>query len=347
MPKRQKINGVIWYQPKQEVLENGFNKFTNQFLYRLGYPLGYFLSKKYIHEFNTFCSHYHREGKVIADQTIEFNSLEHAIYDMKILKNFPQIHLNPTKQQINEFMLDEISCLTILNENPTTKWVIGFHGWTENKYLTLRLTDAFLAQGYNVLTFDSYAHGLSGGQITDIGYTTANHYVDKIINYLDQTYQATEIGLIGNSMGASTILYWASTHQNKLVKWAVADCGFVSLLEQYRYVLQYRNNRPWWLITSRMIKDQIKIHNVNLLAEYNIANKIASCTLPILFAHGTYDNFVPVYMAKKMYEKQNNKLSKLYLPKGIDHCKIIQDDHENYLKIIDEFIKGVNYENKK
>ncbi|KAF5295627.1 hypothetical protein FQA39_LY12800 [Lamprigera yunnana] len=119
MKQKENINGVIFYKPEQKVLEDSLNRFSCKLRYGLGYPFGYFVSKKYVDDFKNFSIEYPREGKIINDNTIEFNSFEHAFYDMKVLKEFTKINLDLSKYKTSEFYIDGISCLSILNNKPT------------------------------------------------------------------------------------------------------------------------------------------------------------------------------------------------------------------------------------
>ncbi|WP_339021125.1 alpha/beta fold hydrolase [Spiroplasma endosymbiont of Atherix ibis] len=143
------------------------------------------------------------------------------------------------KKNLLEFSIDTskgpISCLQAKNKN-SKKWVIGLHGWTEDKYLALRLTSHFYDNGYNILTFDSFAHVKTYGENTDIGFSSIE-IINSIINFLKTENDISVIGLIGNSMGASTSILYSQVGKYN-VNWVVAVCGFSDIKTQYRYYVQ-------------------------------------------------------------------------------------------------------------
>lgn len=250
------------------------------------------------------------------------------------------------KENYQEFFIknssnQNISCLTVIQKQKSTKWVIGFHGWTENKYLALRLVSWFYEQGYNILTFDSVAHGKTYGQYSDIGLTCALD-VNCIINWLKNNYQVSSIGLIGNSMGAATINYYLLNYApSDTINWAITDCGFSNLLVQFRYVMQYRFKKPWWLISNGLHKRYQKFTNTNIL-DYDFFKKTNFWfKTPFLLIHGQTDDFVPFFMANVIHNVQikidNKNYDYLFLD-NIGHVETLSNAYEIYSSKITTFI---------
>lgn len=216
------------------------------------------------------------------------------------------------KLQIKEFVIlnrknQSLNALVI--ENPASnKWVIVLHGWQENKWLALRLAYHFYNNGYNVLTFDSVAHGNSYGKKTGIGYFNCDNIHD-VVQYLQQNYQVESIGIIGNSMGASCAVFYYGKYGNIdqcVIKWVIADCPFANFKIQTRYVNQYRYFWPWWILypgvsliwwleTGFAIEKYKIYHNFKTIADK-----------PIMFIHGDEDWFVPVFASKNCVFKSSN-----------------------------------------
>lgn len=349
------VNTVV----DRKILNKGYKKFRYSFskilLTILLFPLVYRNSKKYQKLFFRFCFTYKRNGTIkINDQkVIDVNSFEYHYYDIheKQLNkyNYP---IDFNSQNYQEFIIkngnnQDISCLSIIHKNPSSKWVIGFHGWTENKYLALRLVSWFYQQGYNVLTFDSMAHGQSYGQYSDIGLTCAQQDVKYLIQWIKDNHQVTNIGLIGNSMGAATINQYLLNSNSKDISWAIADCGFSSLLVQYRYVMQYRFKKPWWLISYGLAKNyqtfsQTNIKNYDLIKRAKKGFKV-----PTLLIHGKEDDFVPFFMSDMIhkYQKKYNYKNYDYLfLDNVGHVEALPKAYDDYIDKIKQFIN--KYENK-
>ena len=345
---------IVNKNPSSKVLKQGYQKFYYHWWYLIIliflFPLVYYWSKKYCRLFFNFTQDYQRAGKLqINHKLVEFNSFEHYHADLadKKLTNFsfsPQ-----EEQQIQELTIlnhngDELSML-ILENSVSNKWVIGLHGWTENKYLALRQVYYFYQQGYNILTFDSVAHGLSYGQYSAIGYLNAQN-VEDVTQWLMKNYLVSEFGVIGNSMGASCASLYALNYgyQNPKLKWIISDCGFINLLVQFRYVMTYRYQKPWWLISwglRRIFKKQLGVD----IKKYNLLKKHQRIkNIPFLLFHGEQDVFVPFFMSQKFinqklkYEPQ--QISELVALPFLDHVEAISKGHDLYLAKIKKFLES-------
>ena len=60
--------------------------------------------------------------------------------------------------------------------------------------------------------------------------------------------------------------------------------------------------------------------------------------IPILFIHGTADNFVKPNMAEKLFNKKEGT-KELYLVQGAEHAKSINSDRKMYEEVIMNFYK--------
>ena len=86
------------------------------------------------------------------------------------------------------------------------------------------------------------AHGETYGEYSDIGYTSA-HNIVAIIDWLKTNTDVSSIGIVGNTIGATTGLYFCQNFYERLLKWVIADSAFANLVLQYRYVM--KNPDEW------------------------------------------------------------------------------------------------------
>jgi hypothetical protein len=215
--------------------------------------------------------------------------------------------------------------------------VIGLHGWTENKYLGLRLVEHFYQAGYNIICFDSYAHGQTYGSKTDLGLSTVE-ILDEVISHLWRQNKVTSLGLIGNSMGASTAILYSQNgkHKHKL-NWVIEDSGFFNLKTLYRYYLQNNfTHQKWWLVSYNITKKFTKETKVDH-DQYDLVNHMdQNTTTPIFFIHAQNDKWIPVWMSQQMYEQkikyEPTIKSKSWFPIGSSHVHAISDYHQDYLE---------------
>ncbi|AGR42257.1 alpha/beta hydrolase [Spiroplasma diminutum] len=314
------------------------------------FPIIVIWSKKLFKSYRDFCYIYPRFGE-FTNKANKFhpkkvNTFEYHLWDLdKMNLNFSTFN----EKNLEEFELEtekgKISCLKAVNKI-SNKWVIGLHGWTEDKYLALRLVHHFYDKGYNVLTFDAFAHGKSYGQYTDIGFSSIE-MIDQIIVNLKEDYQIDSIGLIGNSMGASTSLLYSQVGVNKdLITWVIADCGFSNIKFQYRYYLQ--NNffkKSWWLTSFGYTNKFSKITKTNQNKYNLLKNMNLNKNTPVFFIHAIGDTFIPYEMSLDMYNKkiefEIESISSIWTPQGSEHVSVIADYYDLYIeKTLNFAIKG-------
>ncbi|WP_338978020.1 alpha/beta hydrolase [Spiroplasma endosymbiont of Panzeria rudis] len=150
-------------------------------------------------------------------------------------------------------------------------------------------------------------------------------------------------------MGASTINYYLFNYKvTNLINWAITDCGFSNPLVQFRYVMQYRYKKPWWLISNGLTKRYQKFTNTNIL-EYDLLKKSKTgFQVPTLLIHGKKDNFVPFFMANVIHNYQVKLHYKNYdylFLENIGHIETLPNAYQTYINKIKSFIN--TYEIKK
>jgi len=352
---------VVTKKPSKKIILDGYRQFCFNWwqilLTVLLFPIIIFWSKKYVRDFFNFTQNYQRTGILTMNsKSFNFNSFE-AYHQDLIAKELKQLNFC-----FNTIEETQMKTVTILNQQQESisalylqhphsqKWVIGLHGWTENKYLALRQVYYFYQQGYNVLTFDSVAHGLSAGKYSGIGYLNAQNLND-VIAWITNNFTVNGIGLIGNSMGAACLTKYLLDHgyQNALIKWAISDCGFSNLLVQFRYVMQYRYQRCWWLISFGLRKKFKQELGFNLCHYDLLKHTERLKNLPMLIFHGTNDDFVPYFMSKEFYTQKIKSeplgQSQLVSLLNLGHVEAISKGHKSYLAAIKTFL--IQQERKK
>ncbi|MBH8622767.1 MULTISPECIES: alpha/beta hydrolase [Spiroplasma] len=273
---------------------------------------------------------YKRSG--IDQNNVELNTLQQLEADVKAkkLKDFV-INENDLQESFIEFNNNKISTLTL--EHPTsTKWVVGLHGFKRNKYIGLRNIYHFYQAGYNILTFDAYAHGNTYGNKSDLGVTNSI-ILNFLITWLKQNKNPSVIGVFGISMGASTALWFVHQfyYENK-IDWLIVDCPFSQPVQQIRAFLRKYVKLPWWLI-SLGINRNFRKHSKTNLKHMNLLKENQRLKdLPILFIHGTKDSFVKYHNSVVMYylQQQESQKSEIFLVNKAEHTGALVVDQNAY-----------------
>ena len=146
-----------------------------------------------------------------------------------------------------------------------------------------------------------------------------------------------EIILAGISMGATSILMSLKDVTKKMnIKCAIVDCGYISPYEEVLYCIKTFFHLPGKLFIG-MIDTWCKLIAKFSLREKDTINSISDVRIPILFIHGTDDDFVPVENSLKNYDEYQGP-KKIELFENTSHGISYLVDPKRYIKTIKEFL---------
>jgi len=290
---------------------------------------------------------------------INLNSLAFYNRDME-LQNCPQLMIDDAQWQlmhpqdvtITSFDNVPLSAFLFINYQPNAnhKWIIAVHGWQQNRYRILYLVKHFYQQGYHVLTYDARGHGTNFKTSLTFGFKEATdlYSVIRYVNdycHRNDPQTSPNISLIGNSMGATTILQ-AAVHfelQHFGVKCAIVDSGYDKFSNIIKLLgIHHTNIHWWWFYYGAKFYFQIRDRfNVKAI---NSVDKLKYCAnLPMLFIHGSADETVPLAMTKRLFDtKINHEIapikSELLIIKHAKHVRAITTDYQLYTKTTLNFV---------
>ena len=136
--------------------------------------------------------------------------------------------------------------------------------------------------------------------------------------YLHWEEQKTENGkplpiyLAGVSMGAATVLLASGLSLPEGISGVLADCGFTSMETIWEEVMKHTLKiiRPIRETELRYLRHCIRKTGGELCSALDAMDL---CRLPVFFAHGEKDDFVPPSMTIENYERCKSPLKRLYL----------------------------------
>lgn len=231
----------------------------------------------------------------------------------------------------------------ILLENDkmdTDKWVIAIHGYDGRADYMTGYGRKFLEMGYNVLMPDLRGFGLSEGK--EIGMGQLEKYdIMRWINKLVDEYFADKIVLFGISMGAATVMLTAGESLPENVKCVIEDAGYSSVREEFEHNIRRIVHIPPY--PTLWIIDLITRfrHKWSVLRDADCINAVKKGSLPILFIHGSCDDFVPFEMHDKLYEASGSEIKDKLVVYGARHIESVAVDPELYWGKITEFLDRV------
>ncbi len=140
--------------------------------------------------------------------------------------------------------------------------------------------------------------------------------------------ESLPIYLAGISMGASTVLMTASLDLPENVKGIMADCGFTSAYDIWRYVVK-DNLHLSYGIRGYMI-DEICKKKINTNSrDITTLTAMKEAKVPVAFIHGSDDHFVPVSMTYRNYKACTSPKELLIVP-GADHGQSYYTERDKY-----------------
>lgn len=190
------------------------------------------------------------------------------------------------------------------------------------------------AVGHNVLLYDHRAHGESDGNVITFG---INESKDCLlwIDLLTQKYgQDIKVILTGVSMGAATALMAIERGLPPCVKGILADCGYSSAKDIIKLVIT-RMHLPADLLYP-FVKLGAKIYGKFDLEEITPREAVKKATVPVVFAHGDVDDFVPYSMSVESYNACPS-VKKLITIKDAGHGLCYPTSPDEYVEQLSDF----------
>lgn len=186
----------------------------------------------------------------------------------------------------------------IKSSNSTDKVIILVHG-----YRSMARNDFCCAMTYysslglDILLIDQRAHGKSEGKLISFG-VKEKFDICSWVKYAKKTYgENKKIYLSGMSMGSSTVMMASNIVEG--VDGIVADCGFTSPKEIMKIVAKKKFKLPKWFVSP--VGVFAKIFG-GFDYSYSTMKSLVDAKAPILFIHGSNDDFVPCYMTEQNFD---------------------------------------------
>ena len=272
------------------------------------------------------CRCYH---SVTADLDKTLDRPDYREFKEQILKGRDWIEAQqPETVEISSFDGLRLRAELILHPHPRGTLML-FHGWygstvTDFGYAIQEYYDRNL----NLLLVHQRAQGKSDGRYMTFG-IRERHDVHAWTKWHAAHFgQELPIVLAGLSMGATTVLMSCGEPFAEDVRGVIADCGFTTPQDIITSVVGSMH-LPAKLIVP-LIGMQTKLFAGFGLREYSTVEAMRHMTLPIFFAHGEADTFVPCSMSVEAYEACKSKDKTLLLVPNATHGKSFPRAPEKY-----------------
>ena len=192
--------------------------------------------------------------------------------------------------------------------------------------------------GCNVLLPDLHAHGLSDGDCIGMGWND-RHDLACWAAVAERLFRSagheSRIVMHGISMGAATVMCASGEELPPYIRCFVEDCGYTSVWDQFSKELDEQFHLPEFPL----------LYMANVLCrlcygwdfqEASALEQVKKCSLPMLFIHGDADDYVPTWMAYRLYEVKPEPKELWIVPQAA-HAASYHDYRAEYTRRIQEF----------
>lgn len=215
------------------------------------------------------------------------------------------------------------------------KYMILSHGYTDNRYGSLKYVQMYLDLGYNCIIYDLRGHGENKPSFTTYGILEGRDLSMLIEDTRNRYPDMISLGLHGESLGAATTV--SSLKYIPEVDYAIADCGFSDLENILRE--GYKNaNAPLFLVDLADLGSRLRYRFS--LKDMRPIDSLDQNEIPILFIHGADDNFILPKNSQDMFERTKG-IREIHLIPDAGHAESILTAPDDYKQIVEAFLKRI------
>ena len=224
------------------------------------------------------------------------------------------------------------------HEGDDNRWALVIHGYRDSNETAYVLDMArhYYDAGFNVLTPDLRALGDSDGDYVGMGWLDRLDILDWVDWIVAQDADA-QIVIHGVSMGAATTMMVSGEETPAAVKVFVEDCGYTSVWDVFSAELSRRFGLPEFPL----------LHSASALSsvmagysfeEASALEAVARSTKPMLFIHGTADDFIPFDMVNQLFEAKTTGDKEMLVSEGAGHADAMYELSDAYWETVFNFV---------
>jgi alpha-beta hydrolase superfamily lysophospholipase len=195
-------------------------------------------------------------------------------------------------------------------QGPPRAVMVYLHGAGDNRSSSIGIAERYVPRGFEVLAYDSRAHGESDGDACTYGF----HEKRDLARLLD-TVTARPIVLVGTSLGAAVALQAAAQDQDHRIAAIVSIATFSDLRTVAR-------ERAPFFASRGNIEAAFRIAEATAhfrVDEVSPASAAARITAPVLIIHGDADVDTPPDHSRRVFAALPGAAKKLLMVPGGGH----------------------------
>ena len=223
----------------------------------------------------------------------------------------------------------------LVNPAAAGRYVLLSHGYTDNRYGSLKYAGMYVDLGFNVIVYDLRGHGANEPTFCTYSARERRDLLALIRDSRSRYPDMRLFGLHGESLGAATSV--AVLEYSPEVDFVVADCGFSDIRGVLAGGLR-ASHLPGWLADVASVCAKLRFGYG--YGEMRPVDSLADNDIPILFMHGAADTFIPPAHSQRMRDATRG-YSELHLIEGAGHAESILKDPKTYRACVERFLARV------
>jgi pimeloyl-ACP methyl ester carboxylesterase len=191
---------------------------------------------------------------------------------------------------------------------PRRGTIVYLHGVADNRGSSIAAVDRFASRGFDVVAYDSRAHGDSGGDVCTYGFYEKRD-LSRVIDQID----AHPVFVIGSSLGAAVALQAAA--DDPRIAAVVAAESFADL----RTVASER--APWFFENAVVHRAFARAEELGRFRVDDVSPVVAASRIkvPVFVIHGAADVETPPAHSRRIFASLLGPGKRLRLVDGVGH----------------------------
>lgn len=253
---------------------------------------------------------------------------------------------NDWQDQIDEFEIESDLGHTFpvyyitQNDRYDNKTVVLVH-WHESNHVAMYpIAELFLENGWNVVLFDERAHGKNTAKTVTFGYLESVDLA-QVIDFTKEKSKNSVVGVLGQSMGASTIAYYLGSNEAKEnLSFAVIDCPYSGMYEEILWELSKGKETVIANGLTTLGSVFCKALYGYSFKDVNIGERIEKSNTPTILLHSKSDKKCPYYMSEDIFEAIPHEKKAFITFENSDHIFSFWDEPKRYSEEVFSYIKS-------
>ena len=216
--------------------------------------------------------------------------------------------------------------------------VIMVHGLGGNRHSNYPVAELFLANGFNVITYDQRSSNENTAEKTTFGYWEKYDLID-CIEYVKVNSDYNTIGVWGASFGGATAVQAVAYEDTQeSVSFLLLDCP-VSSMEWM--IEEEMKNMDMGIPVSYMTWCGNVVNKLELGFSYKDADSTEAAKrilIPTLVMNSKVDKVTPYFMGKDIFDNINTDEKELWTVQDSPHCDLWSDYNDEYCNKVTNFM---------